>query len=281
MSETRLTGGGALLCFEDVDVTLRSRHLLAELSLTVAAGRFVALVGPNGAGKTTLLRTALGLVRPTRGRVTLDASSVTTLSPRERAARLAYLPQHPRLSEPLSAEEVVTAARFRFQESHGRALGHARKALDRAGARGLATRILPELSGGERQRVALAALLAQEAPLLLLDEPANHLDPAQQIEAYNLIGELWREGRGIVCVTHDVNLLSFVGSPERVRVVGIADGRLRFDLSYDALELPGALSKLFGIEISAVAVDGRRLFAPLRPRQQPPRDSEQASETAV
>jgi iron complex transport system ATP-binding protein len=248
------------LRYERLTVTAAGRALLSGVELGVRSGELVAIVGPNGAGKTTLLRAALGLARPSAGHATLDSRDVRSMTPRERAAKLAWLPQHPRFGEPLTATEVVAAARYRFAENRALSTDAAQRALLRAGAGGLAERLVTELSGGERQRVALAALLAQEAPLLLLDEPANHLDPAQQIDAYELIGALWRDGLGILCVTHDVNLLAHVGDSDRVRVVGLCDGRIRFDLSYDSPELPGELGKLFGLELRVLDFDGRRLL---------------------
>jgi iron complex transport system ATP-binding protein len=234
--------------------------LVAGVDLSLADGEFVALVGPNGAGKTTLLRLGLGLLSPTEGELVLDGQPMGALTPRERAARVAWLPQHSPLQEALRAEEVVASARYRFGESHVRAVDSARVALDRVGAGALAERPVTELSGGERQRVALASLLAQQAPLLLVDEPANHLDPAQQIDAYELLGRLWADGYGILCVTHDVNLLRHVGSPERLRIVGIADGQLRFQLKYSDESLPSALADLFQVEMRSLESGAARLL---------------------
>jgi len=192
--------------------------------------------------------------------VRVNDSDVGRLSARARAAHLAWLPQHATLNEPLTALETVAVARYRFREAHEQSLAAARDALERAGALGFLDRRVTELSGGERQRVALAALLAQQTPLLLVDEPANHLDPAQQIEAYELLGRCLREGLGLLCVTHDVNLLAHVGDGDRIRVIGIGGGRVSFELEYSAPELPAELGRLFGIGMRAVDLDGRRLI---------------------
>jgi iron complex transport system ATP-binding protein len=250
------------LIFEDARVSVRGRTLLDGITLKVRAGDFVALVGPNGAGKSVLLKSALGLFTPTGGHILIADRSTRLLTPRERARELAWLPQHARVDEPLSAVESVAAARYRFFESHSHSLEHALTALERAGARHFAERKLTELSGGERQRVALAALIAQQAPLLLVDEPANHLDPAQQMEAYGLLGELWRRGAGMFCVTHDVNLLRHVGAPEKVRIVGLSEARLRFELTMDSESLPSALAELFGVAMRALSIDGQRVIVP-------------------
>ena len=114
------------------------------------------------------------------------------------------------------------------------------------------------------QRVAIAALLAQEPQWVLLDEPASYLDPAQQMELYRLIGQLWREGMGILCVTHDVNILSHAVRPSEagsLQVMGLEAGKLRFTTSYDAPELGERLGALFRVEIQSLQLGGRRFFA--------------------
>ncbi|MBN1607638.1 MAG: ABC transporter ATP-binding protein [Polyangiaceae bacterium] len=236
------------------------RELLGDVELSVVPGEFVALVGPNGAGKTTLLKTAAGLVRPTRGLVTLDGRALAALSPKARAAAVAWLPQQALVEELLCADDVVSTARYRFDESHAHTRRKAREALRAVGAEHLAERWVPTLSGGENQRIALATLLAQEAPLLLVDEPANHLDPAQQIRIYELLGELWCRGLGILCVTHDINLLRFLAGARAPRVIGLDRGSIRFDLGYDAPELATELGRLFGVEVQPVGSADRRVF---------------------
>ena len=159
--------------------------------------------------------------------------------------------------------DFVCAARFRFDEPFSAARAAGLRFLDRVGAAGFATRDLTTLSGGEQQRIALASLLAQEAPLLLLDEPAAHLDPRQQLEIHDLLVELWREGRGLLCTTHDINLLAHALRPAelgKVRVVGLHRGRLVFACAYDAPELAAHLSGLFEISMRLVESDGHRYF---------------------
>jgi iron complex transport system ATP-binding protein len=252
----------AELEFQSLSVKIRERTLLDSVTLRVERGDFVALIGPNGAGKTTLLKTALGLRLPTSGSVQLLGERVSALDARARAAAIAWLPQHIRADEPVTGLESVAAARFRFRESHARSMRAAELALARVGASSYAARRMTELSGGERQRVAFACLVAQEAQTLLFDEPANHLDPAQQLEIYRLLGELWREGRSIVCINHDINLLQQVGDAARVRVVGLRAGRLAFEAQLSDTELPAQLGALFGIEMAALESNGQRFIAP-------------------
>ncbi len=253
----------AFLELASVSVTAGAKTLLRDFSLKLSGGEFAALIGPNGAGKTTALRVALGLVKPTAGVANLDGKPVTSRNGRDRASRIGWLPQQCIVNEPLTAVELVAAARFRFGESHTSSERAALEALKRVGAWDFACAPVTQLSGGEHQRVAVAALLAQEAPLLLLDEPANHLDPAQQVALYRLIGELWREGRGVLCITHDVNLLHHVladRNADDVRVIGLAGGAQKFEARLDAQDLGQKLGELFGVPMKSITDDGRRIF---------------------
>jgi len=257
------------LAMSAVSLVIGKRALLRDVTFRARSGEFVALVGPNGAGKTSLLRTALGLLAPSSGSVTLDGQPAATLHGRERAARVAWLPQQIVASEPLTALEVVMAARYRFDEPRPDARQKALAALERLHARELADARIDRISGGERQRIALAALLAQEAGLLLVDEPANHLDPGHQAETYRLLGELWRQGLGVVCVTHDVNLLAHAGRADELRVLGLSGGTTRFETRYADPDLDRRLGELFGIAMGTFQTGGRRFVVPLIDAEEP------------
>ncbi|HET7538387.1 MAG TPA: ABC transporter ATP-binding protein [Polyangiaceae bacterium] len=250
------------LSFVDLSVRAGTRTLLDRVTLRIAKGEFVALIGPNGAGKTTLLRTALGLRTPSSGSVSVAGVPIAALDARKRAALIAWLPQHIRAEEPVTSLESVAAARYRFRESHAQSRRAAERALARVAASQYAERRVTELSGGERQRVAFACLIAQEADILLFDEPANHLDPGQQLDVYRLLGDLWREGRTILCINHDVNLLHQVGTATRVRVVGMRAGKISFDTPFEAATLPAQLGELFGVQMDALADNDQRFFVP-------------------
>lgn len=243
-------------------VSLRGRKLLDDVSVTLDPGSLIALVGPNGAGKTSLLRAALGLLALSSGEVLLGGRPLRECSPRARAASIGWLPQHAEMREAFSALEVVSAGRYRFGESQRASELAAERALERVGMQAFKKARVTELSGGERQRVRMACLLAQEARLLLLDEPANHLDPGQQLESYRLLGELWKSGLGILLVTHDVNLLFGIGESERALVLGIAEGSLRFRAELGDAALASHLSTLFGLHFASIEQAGKRLLVP-------------------
>lgn len=242
------------LCLQGV--TLGSR--LRDVDLELRQGECCVVVGPNGAGKSTLLRTLLGLERPERGAVLLQDRPVAELSPGQRAAHLAWLPQRPALGEALRVVELVASARYRFGEAQGEALDHARRALAEVGAADLADRRSDRISGGELQRALLATLLAQEAPLLLVDEPANHLDLAYQTAIYRRLGSLWKRGLGLVVVTHDINLAWLLGAPDRVRVLGLRHGRIVEDTTLAAPDLAERLGALYSVPLRAIEIGGLR-----------------------
>ena len=239
------------------------QRILTDVSLQIQPGSCVAIVGPNGAGKSTLLKSMLGLMRPSAGSATWDGGSVRRMPGRKRAAALSWLPQHGIIQEAIAVLELVKAARFRFAEPRRESLAAAAKALADVGAEALAARPITTLSGGELQRVMMATLIAQDAAVFLLDEPANHLDPAHQIGAYELIATQWTQGRAVVCITHDINLLTHLAPVDRsgeVRVVGMADGQIRFQIPLDDDALGERLSALFNLPIATVERDGRRYF---------------------
>lgn len=240
-----------LLSVRNVNASIGGVPLLHDLTLTVREGDLVFLLGPNGAGKSSVLRLLLGRIIPETGSVELGGQAIARLSGRERAAGLAYLPQRSTIVESMYVLDLVVAARYRFAEPQRASLAAARIALADAGAAALENRIWTTLSGGEQQRVSLAVLLAQDAKILLFDEPASHLDPAQQIEIYRQIGRLNKGGRSIVCVTHDINLIGRAAAESgRVpKVLGLRDGREQFSCESVSPQLPTHLSDLFTLEV--------------------------------
>jgi len=179
---------------DDVSVRYGDRTVLDGVSLSVRPGEFLALVGPNGAGKTSLLRTVNGLVTPDSGTVRIAGTDATTLSVRERARRVATVPQETSVGFDFPVRDLVamgrTAHRSRFSRGGESDRAVVQRALDRTDTAGFADRPVGSLSGGERQRVVLARALAQAAPLLLLDEPTASLDINHQVRVLGLVSDL-------------------------------------------------------------------------------------------
>jgi manganese transport system ATP-binding protein len=173
-----------------------------DATFAIPQGRTTAMIGPNGSGKSTLLHAIAGLHEPKEGTI-----EVLGHAPGDRAA-VAYVPQHLHANDqlPISAREVVTMGRYVHRGALGRVGPDDREAVDRAMERlrvtDLARRQLRELSGGQRQRVLVAQALAQEATLLLLDEPLTGLDPPSQERILEVMGEEQAAGHTVVASTH-------------------------------------------------------------------------------
>jgi len=197
------------------------------IDLDVAAGEVVGLLGPNGSGKSTLVRLISGVLAPQAGTIRIAGEALAALPRVEVARRLAVVPQEPRFDLPFSVLETVLLGRHphlagvAFESE--RDLDVARHALARCGAEALAERSIDELSAGERQRVVFARALAQEAPVLLLDEPASFLDLRFQVELFDRVRELAGAGRAVLAVLHDLNLAAEYCD----RVALLAGGRLQ------------------------------------------------------
>jgi iron complex transport system ATP-binding protein len=181
-----------------------------RVSLSVELGAVVGLLGPNGSGKTTLLRVLAGMLAPTEGRVTLDGVGIDALSRRALARRIAVVPQETHLVFDYSVREVALMGRYPhlgpFELEGPRDLAVARDALAATGTVHLEHRSFETLSGGEKQRVVIASALAQQADILLLDEPTASLDLGYQLEISALVARLNRErGLTVVVATHDLN----------------------------------------------------------------------------
>jgi iron complex transport system ATP-binding protein len=199
-----------LLTADNLNVTLSGRPVLHDVSLSLTKGHLVALVGPNGAGKTTLLRALAGL-QPSSGQIAVEGTTLADLSLRERAKRFGYLPQGHLVHWPLVAKDVVALGRYphggtdpaRLAPVDEAAVQRAMEATDTVG---FANRIVTELSGGERSRVALARVLAVEAPIVLADEPTASLDPRYQLDVMTNLRRAADGGVLVIVVTHDLGL---------------------------------------------------------------------------
>ena len=218
--------GKPMLAAQQLEVTLSGRTVLHDVSLSLPSGQLVALVGPNGAGKTTLLRALAGLVSST-GTIEVGGDHLSSLSLRERAKRFGYLPQGHLVHWPLPAKDVVALGRY----PHG-ATDPARlsprdeqavlRAMQATNVVEFSERPVTELSGGERSRVALARVLAVEAPIVLADEPTASLDPRYQIDVMINLRSAADRGVLVVVVTHDLGLAARFADT----VLVLSDGRL-------------------------------------------------------
>lgn len=238
---------------ERLTVAYHGRPAISDVDLHVGAGERVALVGPNGAGKSTLLRAIAGLVEPSAGTIELAGSPLARLDRLAVARRLAVVPQLPSLPFSTTVEEVVALGRLPHEHPI-RGLRPADRAaiagaIDRVGVGHLLGRDARELSLGERQLVLLAMAVAQDSPILVLDEPTVHLDLRHQVEVMELLADLnAREGTTIISVLHDIGLAAHFFP----RVVVLDRGRLVADGPPSVSLTHERIREVFGVDPALV-----------------------------
>ncbi len=243
----------APLALEDATLGYGGQAVLVDATIEIPQARRVALLGRNGSGKSTLLRTLAGIQRPLSGRVTCEGRDITTLDPTVRGRRIAYLPQQVAPEIPFTVFEVVLMGRYPhrglslFSSARDREI--VVKVLEDTGLTPLGSKRCTELSGGEFQRVLVASILAQQAPIMLLDEPTASLDLHHRSSILSMTGQ---EGeRSVVIATHDLNLAA-----AHCGWVVALDGRGGFtDGPADEVLTESFVAETFGVQVSAVQVD--------------------------
>lgn len=246
------------LTLQDLSVDLAGRRVLERINLTVAPGECVGLIGPNGAGKSTLMRAALGHL-PATGH-----SSLATLPRRERALAAAWLPQGREIAWGMTVEEIVELGRtpHRRPGSPLRPADRAAmaRAMEEADVARFATQNAKQLSGGEQARVLLARALAQEAPILLADEPVAGLDPAHQIAAMEVFAKHACAGGIVIAALHDLGL----AARWCTRLVLLDSGRIAADGPPATVLTTERLASVYGIAAHISDAEDGLIVLPLR-----------------
>ncbi|WP_395397852.1 ABC transporter ATP-binding protein [Novosphingobium sp. BL-8A] len=248
---------------ENLSVRLGRRDVLHGLSARFEPGTLVGVIGPNGAGKSTLVRALVGLIDAQEGTVTLDGQDLASVPPRERARRIAYLPQGQTLHWPLTVERLVALGRLPHLGPMSRIaeedLAAIHEAMARADVSHLAARVATELSGGERARALLARALAVGAEALVVDEPLAALDPGHQIDVMEMLAREAREGALVLAVLHDLNL----AARHCDRLLVIDKGRLIADGTPATVLTDEILRDVYGVTGFSREFEGAPLIVPL------------------
>lgn len=234
-----------------------SHFELHPMDLSIRKGNLVGLLGPNGAGKSTLLKLMVGLVAPQQGRVVFEGRPLQDLPVRERARKIAYVPQGLHFTFPLGVMEIVEMGRHpyvgRLKPLGQRDRAVCERALSLCDALEFKDRSYDELSGGERQRVLLASALAQTPEALLLDEPTLSLDLSHQILLFEIIQKLHREeGLTVIVATHELNLAGrFLD-----RLVLMKGGKVSADGAPKKVLTPRNIKAVLDVEVDELAHKG-------------------------
>ena len=214
------------LTVENLSFSYEKHEVLHEISFTAQAGELLAILGPNGVGKTTLFKCVMGLERRYTGKILADGVDLSALSPRERAHRVAAIPQAHPLSFRYSAFDMVlmgtshTLSPFNLPGEKERAA--ARAAMERVNISHLAERPFDHLSGGEQQRIAIARAIVNSPSLVIADEPTGNLDPETSMEIMEIFQEINNTGTTIIMATHDKEIVDAMGK----RVIAIEHGEI-------------------------------------------------------
>ena len=224
------------------------RSVIDALDLTVEPGQITSIVGPNACGKSTLLRTLARLLRPVSGHVVLDGAEIASYSSKEVARRIGLLPQTSIAPDGITVLDLVSRGRYPHQtvlRQWSQADEDAvQEALEATTTTALSGRFVDELSGGQRQRVWVAMALAQQTPLLLLDEPTTYLDIAHQVELLDLFSDLNARGRTLVAVLHDLNQAARYAT----HLVAMKDGRIVAEGAPSDVVTAELVEQVFGLK---------------------------------
>ena len=254
------------LSAEDLTLGYAAIKVLDHVDVTIPDGKITALIGANGSGKSTLLRALGRIIQPLGGTVTLDGKAIAEMPGRAIAQTLALLPQSPVSPDGLTVRQLCRFGRHPHKGMLPRTTRHDEQIVDASlaatGLTDLAERPLDRLSGGQRQRAWIAMALAQDTPILLLDEPTTYLDIAHQLEVLELLKELnEKSGRTIVMVVHDLNHAAQYA--DHIIAVGILGGIHAAGRPVDLLK-PELIRSVFGIDADVIPhpVDGTPLCLP-------------------
>ena len=244
------------LAAEGLRLQIGPSTILDGVDAAFSPGQVTAVIGPNGAGKSSLLTALAGLKSVTAGRVTLDSHDVAGLPARDRAKRIAYLPQIPEIAWAIDVQTFVGLGRIPYQAGFGvdqEGATAVAAALDATQTHTLMNRDVTTLSGGERARVLIARALAGAPEWLLADEPLTALDPGYQIDVADILKRLAREGRGVVVTLHDLGFAARLAD----RVIVLSSGQILVDGPANSVLTTDVIAAAYGVDAAVANHQGR------------------------
>lgn len=239
-----------LLEVNNLSAGYENGKVIEDISFSLKKGEFISILGRNGSGKSTLIKALQNLLKNTSGEITVDGENVFSLNRRKIAKKIAYVPQIFSFTFEFSVMEIVTMGRYIYQDRLKSTSSQDLKILEEVMAltqiAHLKDKKIAHLSGGERQRVFIARALAQDTPLLFLDEPSSHLDISYQVEIYQILKGLQEEkGKTILSTEHNINL----AIPYSQKIIFLKDGRIQAQGSPKELITKANIREVFKAEV--------------------------------
>ncbi|MBS3819514.1 ABC transporter ATP-binding protein [bacterium] len=240
----------AMLEVENLCAGYENGYVINEIEFSLHRGEFISILGPNGSGKSTLLKALQGLLTNASGEITMEGQKLLTLSPREIAKKIAYVPQIFPLSFEFDVQEIIMMGRYIHQGRFGGITREDRKiiqeVMELTKISHLKDKKIAHLSGGESQRVFIARALAQDTPVLFLDEPSSHLDISYQIEIYHILRDLQQEkGKTVLSTEHNLNL----AIPYSQNIMFLKEGKIHSQGPPEKLVTKQTIREVFDAEV--------------------------------
>lgn len=243
-----------MLKIEEICTGYDGQEVLHGISAGIEAGRITVLAGPNGCGKTTFLKSMIGLVSKTSGEIWIDGKKIEEYSAQMLAKKIAYLPQKRNVPD-ITVRKMVLHGRFPYLDYPRRYraedLKIADQALQQVGMEAYAEQNLKQLSGGMQQKVFIAMALAQDTPVILMDEPTSFLDIAHQIRLMETVRKLAEQGKAVVLVLHDLAMALRMAD----QILVLREGRMCVQGTPEAVYKSGVLGEVFGVKVKRVSTE--------------------------
>lgn len=243
-----------MLEVKDVCSAYDGREILHKVNLTIEPGKITVLAGPNGCGKSTLLKTMMGMIEKTDGKIWVDGNEIESYKPEDLAKKIAYLPQNRNVPD-ITVKRMVLHGRFPYLTYPRRYrpmdVEIAERAIHQVGMEEYMYKNMNQLSGGMQQKVYIAMALAQDTPVIMMDEPTSFLDIIYQRKLMEIAGELASKGKAVVLVLHDITMAMHIAD----RIIVLKDGYMKGNGTVQEVYESGVLDEVFGLKLKRVEVE--------------------------
>lgn len=243
-----------MLKLQDVCSAYDGHEILHKVNLSIEPGKITVLAGPNGCGKSTLLKTMMGLLPKTEGNIWVEGAEMESYKPEDLAKKIAYLPQNRNVPD-ITVKRMVLHGRFPYLTYPRRYrkidVEMAEKAIQQIGMEAYMYKNMNQLSGGMQQKVYIAMALAQDTPIIMMDEPTSFLDIAYQMKLMDISRELAAKGKTVVLVLHDIAMAMRIAD----RIIVLKDGYIKGNGKPETVFESGALDEVFGLKLKRVETE--------------------------